>query len=146
MAALSVTAASVVKTSTGLYNQGVAGASITAGQPLYIDTANNYVLKPSNADSLGSALAASIAGFSICAATTGQLVQYAIADSAYKHGLDTAVVAAGDVIYVDDTAGGLTRTYADLDVGDFVNIALLINADETTAQIIPSKFTPVVKA
>ena len=52
MADVSVTAASVVKTATTIFGIGVAGGTVTAGQPVYQDTTASNKLKPADADVL----------------------------------------------------------------------------------------------
>jgi hypothetical protein len=71
MADISVTAADVVGVS-GSYSQAqyIAGATITAGQAVYVDTANDNVLKLAQAD--GTALEATVKGIALCGASAGQ--------------------------------------------------------------------------
>ncbi len=101
MANLTVTAASVIFTS-GSKETGVAGAAITAGQPLYIDTANSNVLKLAQAD--GTALEATVAGVALHAAGTGQPVTYALTGSTINIG---ATTAKGMHYFASDTAGAV---------------------------------------
>lgn len=101
MANLSVTAGSVLFTS-GSQGQGIAGAAITAGQPLYIDTAAGNVLKLAGAAS--TALVATVAGISLHAAGIGQPITYALTGSIINIG---ATTAKGMVYYVSDTAGAI---------------------------------------
>ncbi len=75
MAAISVTASAVAPGTDCNIVQAIAGTTITAGQPLYIDTANGNVMKVADADL--SALGATVAGISMNGASTGQLVFYA---------------------------------------------------------------------
>jgi hypothetical protein len=100
MADLTVTAASVLWTS-GTKEVGIAGAAITAGQALYIDTANSNVLKLAQAD--GTALEATVAGVALHAAGTGQPVSYATTGSIINIGATTAKVH----YVVSATAGGV---------------------------------------
>lgn len=101
MAAISVTASSVLPGSTCDVTQGTAGASITAGQPLYIDTANGNVLKVADADA--SDLASTVAGIALHAAASGQPIVYA------KGGYVTfnAVLVAGKAYVLGATAGDI---------------------------------------
>lgn len=101
MANLSVTAGSVLFTS-GSQQTGIAGAAITAGQPLYIDTANGNVLKLAGAAS--TALVATVAGVSLHAAGIGQPITYALPGSIINIG---ATTAKGMHYFASDTAGAI---------------------------------------
>ena len=50
MAAISITAANVLKSSTGQVSVGTAGATITAGQSVYIDTSDSNKIKLADAN------------------------------------------------------------------------------------------------
>jgi hypothetical protein len=112
MADLTVTAASVLFT-TGTKSTGVAGAAITAGQPLYIDTANNNVLKLAQCDS--TALEATVEGIALHAAGTGQPIVYAANGSTINVGATTAKTTT---YLVSATAGGIAPQ-ADISTGGF---------------------------
>lgn len=101
MADISVTAASVAAGSNCITQSGTAGASITAGQTLYIDTANSNVLKLADADL--SSLGATVAGISLHAAASGQPITYAVAGNMTFN----AVLTAGKVYVNSATAGGI---------------------------------------
>lgn len=148
MAALAVTVASVSKSSAGQETTGVAGGTITQGQSVYYDSATSTI-KVANAASGGTVAIATAIGIATCAALTGQPITYATFDTAFNHGFSTGDVAAGQVVYLDDTAGGLTITYADLDATDWVQVMGVINATETTMLLRPgfgAGQAPVVKA
>ena len=74
MADITITPGLVIPSSTATISQGVAGATITAGQVLYIDTANSNVLKLADTDA--SSLASTVAGIALCGASSGQIVRY----------------------------------------------------------------------
>ena len=113
MAAISITASSVLKSSTGSVSVGVAGASITAGQAVYIDTGDSNKIKL--ADANGTAPANTFAGIALNAASSGQPVSYCTNDSSgFTIG---ATVLAGDTIWLSPTAGGITKTESDLIAG-----------------------------
>lgn len=101
MSDISVTAASVAPGTGCVQTNGVAGASITAGQPLYVDTANSNVMKLCDCDA--SSLAATVAGIALHAASTGQPIAYA------TDGFLTfnAVLTAGKAYVASATAGGI---------------------------------------
>lgn len=114
MSDLTITAASVTKTS-GITVNAIAGATITAGMPLYIDTANSNVIKPATCES--TALTATVCGVSLHAALTGQPIAYAGVDAVINPG---ATVAVGETYVLSAT--GLICPIADLASSDYVSI------------------------
>ena len=133
MAAISITAASVLKSSTGQVSVGTAGATITAGQAVYIDTSDSNKIKL--ADANGTAPANTFAGIALNAASSGQPVTYCTNDTAgFTIG---ATVVAGDTIWLSQTPGGLTKTIGDLSGG----LAIVVGVMLTTTTM---NLTPVV--
>jgi hypothetical protein len=120
MADLSVTAASVLASSTATKSTGVAGATITAGQALYADATADGVLKL--ADANASLATSTMVGIALHAALTGQPITYVTADSNFAHGLGS--VTAGQVIVLSATAGALAPV-ADLATGWFPVVAII---------------------
>lgn len=106
MADLSVTAASVLFVS-GQKLTGVAGAAITAGQALYLDTAAN-TLKLAQCD--GTTLEATAEGIALHAAGTGQPITYAPHGSVINIGATTSKA----VTYFVSAAAGGVAPQADL--------------------------------
>jgi hypothetical protein len=124
MADLTITAASVISQNKTRRDVGVAGASVTAGQVVYFDSAaQNYKLCDVNS---ATAAARVPAGIALHAASTGQplVVQ--------TGGLITigATLTAGVAYYASGTPGGI-RPVADNTTGDYP--ALLGLATSTTA-------------
>lgn len=107
MADLTITAASVVKGANAVTRTGTAGASITAGQVVYEDTANSNVLKL--ADGNASSATANPVGIALHAAESGQPVTYVIEDDDFTPGATLSMSAAGGkAVYVlSATAGGI---------------------------------------
>lgn len=102
MADLSVTATSVVAVESEVGKQEyIAGATITAGQAVYIDTANSNVVKPAQAD--GTLLEATVAGVALNGGATGQPIIVAVSGK-FNPG---ATVAVGTVYILSATAGGI---------------------------------------
>ena len=133
MAAISITAANVLKSSTGQVSVGTSGATITAGQSVYIDTSDSNKIKL--ADANGTAPANTFAGIALNAASSGQPVSYCTTDNAgFTIG---ATVVAGDTIWLSQTPGGLTKTIGDLSGG----IAIVVGVMLTTTTM---NLTPVV--
>lgn len=131
MADISITASLVLPSSSASITAGVAGATITQGQSLYLDTATNtYKL----ADADGTSPAFTFAGIALVAASAGQKVLLATADAAgFTIG---ATVLAGDVIYLSDTPGGLTKTIGDLESLDKI-VVVGVMLTTTTMNLTP---------
>jgi len=135
MADISITATSVIKGTGAVVKNGIAGASITAGQTLYIDTANSDVLKLAVGN--GTTLQSTVEGIALHAAASGQPIAY------QKGGALTlnAVLTAGKAYVASGTAGGIAPI-ADLTTG--WKTSLLGIAGNTTSlqvQIINSGVT-----
>ena len=112
MADLSITAASVIAGSGAKKVTGTAGASITAGQVVYYDSAAG-TYKLADTDS-ATAAARSPAGIALHAAGAGQPLTVQTAGPITIG----ATVAVGDVYYLSGTAGGLAP-FADVAAGDY---------------------------
>lgn len=112
MADLTITAANVLAGSGAKKVNGTAGASITAGQVVYLDSATN-TYKLADTDS-ATAAARSPAGIALHASSSGQPLTIC------TQGPVTigATVAVGDVYYLSGTAGGLAPV-ADVAAGDY---------------------------
>jgi len=117
MADITITAANVVKSSSGITAVGTAGATITAGQALYIDTADSNKLKLADAD--GTSPVNAFAGIALHASLANQPIVYLVSDPVFTFG---GTVLAGDTIWLADTAGGITKTFAELETGDKVTV------------------------
>jgi hypothetical protein len=100
MADLTITAASVLWTS-GTKTSGVAGASVTAGQGIYLDSVTS-TLKLAQCD--GTAAEADAVGIALHAAGTGQPLVYAGSGSVINIGATTAKTTT---YLVSATAGGV---------------------------------------
>jgi hypothetical protein len=110
MADLSITAANVLYAS-GEKSAGTAGASVTAGQALYLDSATG-TLKLAQCD--GTAAEADVKGIALNSAGTGQPVVYAVNGSAINIG---ATTSKATVYVLSATAGGVAPL-ADLASGN----------------------------
>jgi hypothetical protein len=133
---LTITAANIILVS-GTAQRGIAGATITAGQALYLDSNNELQL----CDADNTSTTATCVGISLHAALADQPLAY-IAD-------DNAVLGFGAILTVNtfyitsDTAGGI-RPHVDIDSGDYLcllgyaittsNLRILVrNSGVTTA-------------
>lgn len=106
-----ITAASVAKGGNALVQQGTAGASITAGQAVYLDSATGRYLLSDN-DGTGTK---QVDGIALNGAATGQPL-------AVQRGGDITIGATltpGTAYYLSATVGGICPV-ADVAVGDDV--------------------------
>ena len=125
MSAISITAASVLKSANGQAQIGTiaAGVTVTQGQALYLTALNTLGL----ADANGTSPANSFAGMSLSAGGPGQPVAYLPRDTAYVSG---GTLTVGPV-YLSVTPGGITQTLADLVTGSTVIVLGAVNTDLT---------------
>lgn len=112
MSDLSITAANVAQGSGASKVHGIAGASITAGQTVYLDSSDTRY-KLYDADS-ATAAARVCAGIALHAASSGQPL------AVHTDGPLTigATLTTGVAYYGSDTAGGICPV-ADLETGDY---------------------------
>lgn len=115
MSDLAITAANVLKGTGAQLGYGTAGAAITAGQALYIDTADSNKLKLADAD--GASALRTCVGLALNNVATGQPVTY---QKAGELSLGS-VLTQGKVYVLSDTAGGIMPV-EDLEAGDYVCI------------------------
>ena|SRR6056297_2180793 len=101
MADITITAANVLSSGTA-FIQGTAGATITAGQVLYKDTADSKY-KLADADG-ASALIQTAAGIACNGASDGQPVNFVKLDADFTIG---ATVSEGVAYYLSETPGGI---------------------------------------
>lgn len=119
MVDLSITASEVQPgTTDATFDQGTAGATITAGQTLYIDTSDSNKLKLGDCDSATAAVR-TCAGIALHAALSGQPIRYQTGGSITIGA--TAAMTVGHTYLLSDTAGGIMPS-ADLEAGDYTSI------------------------
>ena len=111
MADVTITAANVVAGATAQISTGTAGATITAGQALYIDTADSNKLKLAQA----TAAKFAFAGIALNGAASGQPVSYVTRDAGLTIG---GTVAVGIPYGLGDNAGGVAPM-SDNGTGDY---------------------------
>jgi len=112
---LSPTPANVVKDANAVIVTGKAGATITAGQVVYADTADNGDYKLADCDL--SAAASVVAGIALNGASDGQPLSVLTAGDITIG----AVVTVGEIYVLSGTAGGIAPE-ADLANPDYVSI------------------------
>jgi hypothetical protein len=109
---ITITAASVLSSTAASVSEGVAGDTITAGQPVYKDATDSGKIKLADANVLAKI---AVVGISIHGAAAGQPIKYATKDSAFTLG---GTVAAGAVVVLSATAGGIAPV-TDLTSGSY---------------------------
>lgn len=135
MAVLTITAANVAKGARANTKHGTAGAAITQGQPVYLNSVTD-TLFPADADVLASA---AVVGIALNAASTGQPVTYQTSGPITIG----ATVVTGTAYFASTTAGGVCLE-SDLAAGDFPTF--LGFATSTTVITLDIKAAGVAKA
>lgn len=125
MADLTQVPASVLKSSGGRISAGTAGATIVAGNTLYLDPATRSLKL---ADSNGTPPANSITGMALNGGGAGQPINYVTQDPSLNIGVS---VTAGAVVYLSDTPGAATATYSDIASDSTVIVLGVGNTDGT---------------
>lgn len=136
MADLSITASAVIAGADSAQEQGIAGATITAGQAVYLDqTTGKFALADADA---GSATTRTLYGIALNGASDGQPLRV------HKRGDLTinAVLTAGTAYYLSDTPGAICPL-ADLDTGDYFGLVGL--AESTTVLHVDFQYSGVAK-
>jgi hypothetical protein len=132
MADISITAANVaISANTDTQaKQAVAGATITAGQPIYLDPTSTPAGLATPAKTL-TAVTSAVVGISLNGASSGQPVDYVVQDQAFVPG---GTLVAGKVVMLSaSTAGGfITQTPTDWDVTGQFGCILGIATSTTT--------------
>lgn len=130
MADISQTAANVKWVSGNRPFIGPAGATIAAGQPVYLNTTTmKYVLTDADTDAesefAGIAMSDGVNGRDMLIAPPGAVINWG------------ATLTAGTIYVLSTTAGGVAP-WADLATGDYV-VVLCIGAGSANAEIIGKK-------
>lgn len=122
MADVTITPSAVQQTSSTIYQDGTAGATIVAGQVVYQDSADSNEWKLADSSDVPKAAAK---GLAMNGAANGQPLRVATGGRLTVDGF-TALV----FYYVSGTAGGLCP-YADLGSGEYVTqVCAAISATE----------------
>ena len=116
MADLTISSTTVVPSSTAVLTQLTSGATISAGDAVYVDATDSNKVKLAQAD--GTAEEAAVYGIASCDASAGQPVVIVRKDTNLAIG---ATVAVGDFYVVSATPGGICPN-ADLITDDYFSI------------------------
>lgn len=129
--AISITASGFFPSAQAQIAYGIAGAAITQGQALYIDTANSNVLKL--ADSNLSPLGATVCGLACQSVAAGQRVGFVYQDPNLALG---STQLSGADVWLFSAAGNLTVTAADVSSGCYsVHVATYISTTNVNLNI-----------
>jgi hypothetical protein len=106
MADITITAANVLMSANGKSATGIAGETITAGQTLYLNSADNRLYK---ADANASIATADCVGIALGGGAAGQPITYCYEDPNFTPGGTLSLAAAADsgVYVLSATAGGI---------------------------------------
>ena len=114
MADLSITAANVKAGANATTADGIAGATITAGQAVYPDPVSGKLLL-AQTDTAGSS---NVAGIALHGASDDQPIKYQTAGN-----IDLGVtLSVGETYVLSETAGGIQPVTIDLGVGEYVTV------------------------
>lgn len=129
MADISITVANVQSGTNASQRQAIAGATITAGQPVYLDSTASNQAKPAraNADATSRAV-----GIAMNGASSGQPVDYITRDDDFTVG---GTSTAGIILCVSAGAAGGIAPSADMTTGNYVT-TIGIMKSATKARII----------
>lgn len=137
MADLTITAANVVKGSNAKTVNGTAGATITAGQAVYLDQATTGKWLLADADGASAAIrAGEKAGIALNGASDGQPITVLLSGNITIG----ATLTAGTAYYLSDTPGGICPL-ADVTGGDYY--VLLGLASSTSVLAIDIQYSGV---
>lgn len=134
MAALTITAANTTLVTTAENNigEGIAGGTITVGQPVYKDSTDSEKIKIADADA--SAAASTVVGISLHAALAGQPIKY-LRSGRLSFG---AILTVAQPYFLGDTAGSIIP-FGDLNSGDYtVLLGFAISTSVMQVQIVNS--------
>jgi hypothetical protein len=129
VADLSITSANVSPNAGATVRSGTAGATIAAGQVVYIDENDNRKLKLAVNTSRAASL---VAGVALNGASSGQPIDY-VHSGPYAHG--ATATSTGDIYVLSSTAGGI-ETSTNASTNDWVSIiGVGISATEMSVRL-----------
>jgi hypothetical protein len=128
MADISITASSVKPANVNtVIGRGTAGATITAGQPVYADSTDSFKIKPAAPSSIA---ASAVVGIALNGASTDQPVAYAVSgDVTFNAALTAATV------YVVGSAAGTISPSADLDASSNTRYGTVLGIATSTTNL-----------
>lgn len=116
MADISITAANCVPVAGSLIGYGTSGATITAGQAIYLEASSNTWKLADNNSATAEARAAT--ALALTGSSSGQPIAYITAGNSVTLG---GTMTAGVAYYLSDTPGGICPV-ADLSSGEYPQV------------------------
>ena len=130
MADISITASAVVPSANAVIKYTTAGATLTAGQLIYLDTADldaNGIGKAKLSDANGAAALRVVDGITVGGASAGQPVAIVTYDTALVVG---SGLTANNILILSDTPGGIAPS-ADLGSGEYLSVIGVVKTATT---------------
>ena len=130
MADISITASAVVPSANAVIKHTTAGATLTAGQLIYLDTADldaNGIGKAKLSDANGAAALRVVDGITVGGASAGQPVAIVTYDTALVVG---SGLTANNILILSDTPGGIAPS-ADLGSGEYLSVIGVVKTATT---------------
>lgn len=130
MADISITASAVVPSSAAVIKYTTAGATLTAGQLVYLDAADldaNGIGKSKLSDANGAAALRVVDGITVAGASAGQPVAIVTYDTALVVG---SGLTANNILILSDTPGGIAPS-ADLGAGEYLSVIGVVKTATT---------------
>lgn len=131
MADISITASAVVPSSSAVVRSATAGATITAGQLIYLDTADTDAAgigKAKLSDANGATALRVVDGIAVNGASAGQPVDYVVYDPALA--VAASGLTANQVWISSATAGGIAPV-GDLTTGWYLTVVAVVKSATT---------------
>jgi len=131
MADISITASAVVPSSAAVIKYTTAGATLTAGQLIYLDVADldaNGIGKAKLSDANGAAALRVVDGMCIGGASAGQPIAYVTYDTALV--IAASGLTANTILILSDTPGGVAPS-TDLSSGEYLSVIAVVKSATT---------------
>jgi len=131
MADISITASAVVPSSAAVIKYTTAGATLTAGQLVYLDAADldaNGIGKAKLSDANGAAALRVVDGITVGGASAGQPVAIVTYDTALV--IAASGLTANNILILSDTPGGIAPS-ADLSAGEYLSVIAVVKSATT---------------
>lgn len=128
---VSITASNVVPSANAVIRFGTAGATITAGQLIYQDTADTDAAgqgKAKLSDANAAAALRVVDGIAINSASAGQIVAFVTYDPALQ--IAASGLTANTILISSATAGGIAPS-ADLTTGWYLTVVAVVKSSTT---------------
>jgi hypothetical protein len=128
MADISITAANVVASATAVIRKEYNfGATVTAGQLVYLDTSNKWQLADADAAATGNGIT-DVRGIALCGGANNQPAAVVVEDSDFTPG---GTLTNGTAVYGSDNAGAVTH-----DVPSTSSYPVVLGVAKSTSKLV----------